>query len=210
MLLFPVVALSAQTINFGSDAPGTVPRGWSVAMTHQGGAPKWEIVADKTAPSKQLKVVGQTSNDPTDGRFPLLIYDHSNLRDGEVSVAFKPIAGKVDSAAGLVWRYKDPNTYYVARANALEDNVVLYKLEKGERIPLPPVGEPSNTYGVPHRVPSGAWSTLRITFKGSFFTVYLNGAKLFDVDDKTFTEAGKVGLWTKADSVTYFDNFEFK
>ncbi|MBZ5698818.1 MAG: DUF1080 domain-containing protein [Acidobacteriia bacterium] len=201
--------MSADTVNFGSDTPGTVPKGWSVNMTHQGGAPKWEVVADKTAPSKKAYVVAQTSKSPDDNRFPLLIYDNSNLKDGEMSVAFKPISGKVDQGAGVVWRYRDPDNYYVARANALEDNVVLYKVEKSQRIPLPPVGQPSNTYGTAHRVPTGVWSTLRVTFKGSLFTVYVNGDKIFDVDDKTFTDAGKVGLWTKSDSVIYFDNFAF-
>src|SRR3989442_952977 len=94
ILLFPVLAVSAETLNFGSDTPGTVPKGWSVFMTHQGGAPKWEVVADKNAPSKKPYVVGQTSKSPDDNRFPLLIYDKSNLTDGEVSVAFKAISGK--------------------------------------------------------------------------------------------------------------------
>src|SRR6266700_3951283 len=104
MVWFPVLALSTD-INFGSDAPGAVPKGWSVFMTHQGGAPKWEVVADKNAPSKKPYVVGQTSKSPDDNRFPLLIYDNSNLKDGEVSVSFKPISGKVDQGAGVVWRY---------------------------------------------------------------------------------------------------------
>ncbi len=210
ILLFAGSALHAATINFGSDTPGAVPQGWSVNMTHPGGAPKWEVVADRTAPSKKGYVVGQTSQSPDDNRFPLLIYDNSNLKDGEVSVAFKPISGKIDQGAGVVWRYKDPDTYYIARANALEDNVVLYKVEKSQRIPLPPIGEPSNSYGIAHHVPTGVWSTLRVTFNGSLFTVYLNGDKIFDVDDKTFTEAGKVGLWTKSDSAIYFDNFAFE
>src|SRR5713101_2946181 len=209
VLLFPVLALSAETINFGSDAPGAVPKGWSVFMTHPGGAPKWEVVADKTAPSKKPYVVGQTSQSPDDNRFPLLIYDNSNVKDGEVSVSFKPISGKIDQGAGVVWRYQNPDTYYIARCNALEDNCVLYKVEKSQRIPLPPVGEPSNTYGIAHRIPTGVWSTLRVTFKGSLFTVYINGDKIFDVEDKTFTDAGKVGLWTKSDSAIYFDNFSF-
>src|SRR6266571_1334612 len=102
ILLFPVLMLGADTINFGSDTPGAVPKGWSVNMTHPGGAPKWEVVADKTAPSKKPFVVGQTSNSPDDNRFPLLIYDNSNLKDGEVSVAFKPISGKIDQGAGVV------------------------------------------------------------------------------------------------------------
>ena len=137
----------------------------------------------------------------------MAIYDKSNLKDVEVSVKFKPVSGKVDKAAGVVLRYRDENTYYIARANANEDNVVLYKVEGGKRISLAPKGTPSNTYGVKHKVPAGAWSTLRVTFRGSLFTVYINDEKLFELEDTTFSQAGKVGLWTKADSVTYFDDF---
>jgi hypothetical protein len=210
ILLFPAFVWGADVVNFRSDAPGTVPRGWSVFMTDKGGDPRWEVVVDRTAPSRSDRVVGQTSTDPTNGRFPLLIHDNSTRRDGDVSVAFKAISGRVDQGAGLVWRYRDPNNYYVARANALEDNVVLYKVEKGARIPLAPVGQPTNTYGLTHYVPNGVWNTLRVSFKASRFTVYVNGQRIFDLDDKTFPEAGKVGLWTKSDSVIYFDNFEFK
>lgn len=209
ILLFAVVALRAETINFDSAKSGALPPGWSSAMTHQGGAPKWEILRDGTAPS-QPNVLAQVSTDKTGGRFPLAVYDKSNLKDGEVSVKFKPVAGTVDQAAGVVWRYRDENTYYIARANALENNVVLYKVEGGKRISLAPKGTPSKTYGVKHKVPSGTWSTLRVTFQGPAFIVYVNGEKLFEVDDTTFTQAGKVGLWTKADSVTHFDDFEFK
>ena len=201
--------LGAETVNFDSDKPGTLPPAWSIAMTHQGGAPQWEVLQDSTAPSKP-NVLAQTSKDATGGRFPLAIYNKSNLKDGEVSVKFKPVSGKVDQAAGVVWRYRDENTYYIARANALEDNVVLYKVEGGKRISLAPKGTPSKTYGVKHKVPSGTWSTLRVTFQGPLLTVYMNGEKLFDVEDSTFTLAGKVSLWTKADSVTYFDDFDFR
>jgi hypothetical protein len=125
-----------------------------------------------------------------------------------LSVKFKAISGSGDQAAGLVWRYKDQDNYYIVRANALEDNVVLYKVEKGERVALAPKGTPSNTYGVKHPVPKQTWSTLSVAFQGNVFTVGFNGQKLFDVEDATFTAAGKAGLWTKADSVIYFDDFQ--
>jgi hypothetical protein len=209
ILTFAAVAIQAETITFDSAKMGALPAEWSSAMTNRGGAPRWEVLQDTTAPS-QPNVLAQTSTDGTDGRFPLAVCDESDLKDGDVSVKFKPISGKVDRAAGVVWRYRDPNTYYVVRANALEDNVVMYKVEGGQRIALAPKGTSPKTYGVKHKVPSGAWSTLRVTFHGPVFTVYLNGERLFEVDDSTFTQAGKVGLWTKADSVTYFDDFEFK
>ncbi len=200
---------SAQTINFDSAPTGSVPPGWTVAMTHTGGAPRWEVLKDNTAPS-QPNVFAQTSNDKTGARFPLAIWDNASFKDGAVSVKFKPVSGRGDQAAGIVWRYQDPDNYYIVRANALENNVVLYKLEKGKRVSLAPKGTPANTYGVKHPVPSGKWSTLRVTAQGSLFTVYFDGQKLFEVEDPTFPNPGKTGLWTKADSVTYFDDFQIE
>lgn len=200
-------ACFAQTVNFDNASPGSVPSGWTVAMTHQGGAPKWEIVKDDSAPSKP-NVFAQVSNDKTGGRFPLAVYEKANVKDGALSVKFKAISGNADQAAGLMWRYKDPDNYYIVRANALEDNVVLYKVEKGQRMALAPKGSPSKTYGVKHPVPKLTWSTLSVAFDGNVFTVSFDGQKLFDVEDSTFAASGKVGLWTKADSVTYFDDFQ--
>jgi hypothetical protein len=127
-----------------------------------------------------------------------------------VSVRFKPVRGAVDRAAGLVWRYRDPDNYYVVRANALEGNVVLYKVADGKRSDLDPRGAGLFTYGKKAEVPSEAWSTLRVVAQGSVFRVFLNGRELFEVEDSTFTGSGKVGVWTKADSVTYFDDLEVK
>jgi hypothetical protein len=196
----------AETVNFDSATPGQVPPGWTVAMTHTGGAPKWEVLKDDTAPTKP-NVFAQVSNDSTSGRFPLAIWEKANFKDGALTVKFKPVSGQEDQAAGMVWRYRDPDNYYIVRANAAENNVVLYKVETGKRSPLAPKGTPPKTYGVKHNVPSGVWSTLRVTFEGNLFSVYFDGTKLFEVEDETFKGAGKVGLWTKADSVTYFDDF---
>ncbi len=121
---------------------------------------------------------------------------------------FKPVSGKEDQAGGLVFRFVDPDNYYVVRANALEDNVVLYKTVAAKRSSLPVKGRTFG-YGVDVDVPSGKWSTLRVEFKGHLFTVFLNGKRLFEVEDDTFKEAGAVGLWTKADSVTLFDDFRY-
>src|SRR6266478_9924960 len=113
----------------------------------------------------------------------MVILNTVNCRDGEVSVKFKTMAGKTDQAAGLVWRYRDPNNYYLVRANALENNVVLYKVERGRRSSIAPKGMPRGTYGMKHKVPSQAWNTLRVTFQGSQFAVYFDGEKLFEVED---------------------------
>jgi hypothetical protein len=201
-------ALRGEVIRFDQAVEGNLPPGWFVAMTHAGGPPKWEIVRDNSAAHPPM-VLAQVSRDPTAGRFPLVIYDRASLRNGEVSVAFKPVDGSVDRAAGIVWRYQNPNNYYIVRANALENNVVLYKVQNGVRLSIAPKGLPSRSYGVKHPVPSSQWSTLRVVFNGSLFTVFMNGDRLFEVEDQTFQEAGKVGLWTKADSVTHFADFTF-
>jgi hypothetical protein len=196
----------AQVIRFDAGTPGKLPPAWSVAMTHDGAPPRWEIVRDESAPSPPY-VLAQLSQDRTAGRFPLAIWDRIVILDGSVSVAFKTVDGVVDQAAGMVWRYQDPNNYYIVRANALENNVVLYKVENGVRASIAPKGLPSRSYGVKHDIPRGQWNTLKIDFHGSSFTIFLNSERLFEVEDQTFAKPGKTGLWTKADSVTYFDEF---
>ena len=132
--------------------------------------------------------------------YPVCIKDDTSLKDGFVEVKFKPISGKTDQAGGLVWRAKDANNYYVARANALEDNVTIYHTVNGRRT------EKKRT---DMKVASNVWHTLRVDFQGKRFTVTLDGKKAIEWDDETFKEAGKVGVWTKADSVTLFDDFTY-
>jgi 3-keto-disaccharide hydrolase len=196
----------AEVIRFDGGVPGRLPSGWTVAMTHAGAAPRWEIVRDESAPRPPY-VLAQLSRDSTAGRFPLAIWDRIPVRDGAVSVAFKTVDGTVDQAAGIIWRYQDPNNYYIVRADALENNVVLYKVENRVRLSIAPKGLPSRSYGVKREVPRLRWNTLKIAFKDSSFTVFLNEERLFEANDRTFTKAGKTGLWTKSDSVTYFDEF---
>jgi hypothetical protein len=196
----------AQTvvIDFNKDELGKTPKGFSTALTGKGSAGMWQVVKDESAPSKP-NVLAQTDMDKTSYRFPLCVYDSLVAKDVDVSVKFKPVKGKEDQAAGIVWRYKDKNNYYIVRANAMENNVVLYKVENGKRTDLPLVGM-GLTYGMKTKVPSGVWGTLRVVASGDLFQVYYNGKKLYDVKDNTFTEAGEVGLWTKADSYTLFDD----
>jgi hypothetical protein len=192
------------TYNFDGDAAGKIAVKFHGALTGGGANCEWLVKADPTAPSPP-NVLAQTSADDTSYRFPLAINDEGSFHDLEMSVRFKPVSGGGDQAAGLVWRLKDANNYYIERANALEANVVLYKVENGERADLPLKGE-GRTYGKKVKVPSGQWSTLGVTAQGKQFTVHFNGEKLYQVEDETFKDAGKVGLWTKADSVTYFDD----
>lgn len=203
------LAQGVKTWSFDQDAAGKSPSGFQAARTGQGAEGEWVVEATPDAPSEP-NVVKQASTDATSYRFPVLVVTGLQAKDGALSVRFKALSGKVDQAAGLVWRYQDENNYYVVRANAREDNVVLYKVEKGKRASLAPRGTPAGTYGVKHEVPGQTWASLRVTFRGPVFTVYLNEKKLFEVEDQTFTAEGKVGVWTKADSVTLFDDLKLE
>lgn len=207
LFLFGVL-LNAQTINFDNDEAGKVPKGFTTALTGKGAEGVWVVLKDYTAPTKP-NVLAQTDMDDTGYRFPLCIYDNFSSKNVDVSVKFKPVKGDGDRAAGIVWRYKDKGNYYIVRANALENNVVLYKIENGKRTDLPLVSK-GRTYGENVKVPANEWSELRVYAKDNLFDVYLNGKKIFSVKDSTFTKEGKVGVWTKADSYTLFDDFTFK
>jgi hypothetical protein len=188
------VAALASVVNFDNLPIGSAPAGWTATQTGTGNA-KWTIEKDDSAPSKSnvLKQSGQAT-------YPVCLKDDTNLRDGFVEVKFKSISGREDQAGGLVWRAKDSNNYYVARANALEDNVTIYHTISGRR---------TEKKRASMKVASNQWHVLRVEFQGTHFTVLLNGAKALDWDDDTFKDAGKVGVWTKADSVTVFDDFSY-
>lgn len=192
--------LAIQTVNF--DRSTALPDGWISGVTGHGAA-KWEVVADGSAPSPP-NVLRQSG----EATFCWAVDTTQKLQNGFAEVKIKPISGKEDQAGGLVWRFKDASNYYVARANALEGNVVLYKTVDGKRSSLQVKGRMFG-YGVDTKVPKGKWSTLRVEFAGNLFTVLLEGKKLFEVEDDTFMDAGAVGLWTKADSVTLFDDLAY-
>src|SRR5712671_2635123 len=194
--------MSDNTVSFENAQIGATPEGWTATLTGKGD-PKWTVERDETAPSKQ-KVLKQSGR----ATYPLLLKNDTNIKDGFIEVKFKAIAGSQDRAGGVVWRARDANNYYVVRPNALEDNVVLYKTVNGVRSSLDLVGQKGG-YGVKTAVPANQWHTLRIEFAGPRFNVVFNGKPLFAVEDATFQEAGMVGLWTKADSVTLFTGFAY-
>jgi hypothetical protein len=191
-----VAALVGQTvtIDFDKDQVGKAPGGWTATQTGTGAA-KWSVVQDSTAPSKPnvLKQSGVAT-------YPVCLRDDSNIKNGFVEVKFKSLSGKEDQAGGLVWRAKDANNYYVARANALEDNVTIYHTINGRRT------EKKRTN---MKVAPNEWHSLRVDFQGNHFTVMFDGKKAIDWDDDTFKDAGMVGVWTKADGVTLFDDFSY-
>jgi len=167
-------------------------------MTNRGGTPRWEIFRDHTAPT-QPYVLAQLSNDMAANRTPLAILDNFRLRDGDVSVRIKPVAGRQDPGGGLVWRYRDENNYYLVRANVVQNTVAVEKVENGRRWALIP--------GVRHDIPLNTWSILKVSARGRRFQIYVDHRRIVEGEDNTFTGAGKVGLCTMGDSVTYFDDF---
>jgi hypothetical protein len=190
-----------RKVDFNQDAVEQPPKGFEFGNTAGVGKPgHWVVQVDGAN-----KVLAQTDPDPTRPRFPVAVITDLAAADVDLSVRFKPISGQIDQAGGLVWRYQNQDNYYIVRANALEHNVVLYKVEGGKRMDLPLKGE-GRTYGKKTEVPADQWSTLRVVANGPLFEVYFNGAKLYEVEDDTFSAPGKVGLWTKADSVTQFDD----
>ena len=202
VFLLEVADMSNHAVSFESNQTGLVPDGWTATLTGSGD-PKWTVESDATAPSKS-NVLRQSGR----ATYPLILKNDTSIKDGFVEMKFKAVAGSQDRAAGIVWRAKDANNYYVTRANALEDNVVLYKTVNGVRSPLEIVGRKGG-YGIDVPVPANTWHSLRIDFKASRFRVSFNGKQLFEVEDSTFTDSGKVGLWTKADSVTLFDEVNY-
>ena len=184
--------------DFEDAEAGAPPPGFSFALTGGGRPVRWVVLEDPSSPAGP-KVLAETSKDRTSDRFPLAILDGFEARDVAVSVRFKPVSGAVDQAAGLVVRLRDPRNYYIARANALEGNVRLYRVVDGRRTQFAGVDVP---------VPRDRWQTLGLRVAGERFEVSLDGRTLFSATDRTFAEAGRIGLWTKADSLTHFDGFE--
>lgn len=203
VLVVSAAAVLAQTrtFDFTQDAVGQPPKGFEFGHTANEGRPgQWVVRAEGSN-----KYLAQTDADATRSRFPVAVVAEVAARDVDLSVRFRPVAGRVDQAAGLVWRYQNQDNYYLVRANALENNVVLYKVQNGRRADLPLKGE-GRTYGKDSKVPRGQWGTLRVVARGPLFEIYHDGRRLFAVEDSTFPQAGKVGVWTKADSVTEFDD----
>lgn len=188
---------TGKIIDFDRATLGKMPQGWSAAITNGGSVPRWQVLRDRSAPT-QPYVLALASSDKPD-RSPLAILDTIAVRDADVSVRLKPLTGHEAAAGGLVFRYRDANNYYVARANSLDHTVALFKVQNGQSSP---VGS-----GVRHDIPANAWSILKVSVRGGKFQVYVNHRRVLQAQDTTFQNTGKVGLWTKGDSVTYFDDF---
>jgi len=190
----PTIAFAATTVDFDADAVGTLPAGWTAGSTG-GGTPKWSVTAAPTAPTAP-NVLKQTGT----GTFPWCVKTDVAIADGFVEVKLEPLAGKEDQAGGLVWRWKGGDSYYLARVNALENNIGLYYVEHGRRKQLKSADV---------EVLRNVWHRLRVEFRGTHIQVLFNGKPYIETDDRHINGAGAVGVWTKADSVTEFDDFSY-
>jgi hypothetical protein len=186
-----------RTFRFGKEDAGKVPAGWTAAKTGKGDGSVWKVVADNTAPSKTGFALAQTAAGPN-ALFNLCVVDDTKYKDLEARVAFKAVKGEKDQGGGIVWRYQDAGNYYVARMNPLEDNFRVYKVVAGKRS--------KEFQDATVKVPVNTWHMLKITMKGDHIECYLDGKKYLDAKDDTFKTAGKVGLWSKADAQTSFDD----
>jgi hypothetical protein len=201
-LAFCLVAIAAQDKaqsarwSFEDPKAGELPKGWTAAKTGSGPGSVWKVIEDSSAPNGS-KVLAQTSSDGPNPLFNLCVADETSYSDLDLTVSFKAVKGEKDQGGGPVWRYKDANNYYIARMNPLEDNYRLYKVVAGKR---------SQLGSAEVMAAAGKWHTIRIVQKGNQIQCYLNGKLHLDVKDDTFKDAGKIGLWTKADAVTSFDD----
>jgi hypothetical protein len=196
-LALALPAGKAASYNFDQASLGSLPSNFISSRTGGGDLGTWAVLSDTTQPSKP-NVLAQTSTDSTDYRFPMAVLNDGVFKDFELSVRFKSVSGSVDQAGGLVFRYKDENNYYVVRANALEDNYRLYHVINGRRQQF----AAANITVTPKQ-----WHELKVVCIGNQITCFFEGNQLIQSTDDTFKDAGRVGMWTKADSVTYFDDF---
>ena len=199
------ISASDTIFTFEQSKTGQLPGNWSQYYTgKQGEQANWQVLE-----VSGNKVLAQLTSKNPDYHFNNIVFDKITTKNVEMEVNIKAVSGHKDQGGGLIWRFSDAGNYYVVRANPLEDNVVLYKVENGIRTDLPLLGK-GKTYGVDVKKIGKKWNTLKLIVENNIFTVYLNGEELFKVKDETFVKAGKIGLWTKADAVSYFDDFKIK
>ena len=190
---------SETEFSFENVSTGKLPAGWKIEATNPGKElADWQVVTDKTAPSGQ-KVLSLLKTNNYGSTYNLCWTDKISFTDGEVEVKFKANSGREDQGGGVIWRAQDRDNYYIARMNPLENNFRIYFVKDAHRKMLA---------SARIEIPTGEWHELEITHRGTEIAGYIDGKKLLELEDNTFPEAGGVGLWTKADAATSFDEFE--
>jgi hypothetical protein len=204
LVIFP--GLSAETITFDGVKPGTMPPFWTATSTHGGVPAQWEVIRDPRAPTRQ-NVLAQVSPAAAESEYPLAIYDRAQCTDGDLSVKFKITGGRHAETAGIVWRYQDQNNYYLLDFSADENRIVLYRVQDGQRRPIPILGTKPGSTGLRHEIHLNQWYVAKVTFQGSRVRVSFGNRRLFDAVDTGIQTQGKTGLWTKAGTMAEFDDY---
>lgn len=189
----------AEVVNFDGAKPGYIPSGWSVTSTNGAHPPRWAVQSDSTAPSRPY-VLAQIPGRSAKSDINIALFDKKTCKDADLSVDLKLVSGKWEQAAGLVWRFQDTANYYFALASADEDRVGIYKNSNNVISMLAHAS-------APHRIDDKDWNLLKVIVRGQRFMLFFGHRKLLDTLDASLTRTGKTGLWTKADTIAYFDNF---
>ena len=204
-LVLPAIA-AEHKFDFGAVPTGQAPPGFRSALTGMGKPGDWKILLDDVPPAlaplttdapavTKQAVLAQTAQDPTDEHFPVLIYEEETFADFKLTARFKTVTGAAEQMAGIVFRVQDETNYYVVRASSLGNSFRFYKIVNGER---------GNWFGTEVQIPSGVWHEIGVECKGSQMWCWLDGKQMMPtITDGTFLR-GKVGFWTKSDSVSYF------
>ena len=205
-LLLMGIFSGASTVNFDGVNPGSLPPYWTSTMTHPGRPPHWAVAPDGSAPSRH-NVFAQLSSDLGRARLPMAIYDKVTCLDGDLTAKFKIIKGREAATAGVVWRFQDPNNYYYLQFSADQKTITFYRMQNGHAQAIPVIGGDSKVPGIAHEIRSDQWYIVRVLYTGSHVKVWFGNRRLFEAEDAGLLTNGKTGLWTKGDTVAYFDDF---
>jgi hypothetical protein len=198
---------SGGVVNFDKLKPGSFPPYWTATSTESADHARWEILYDKTAPSRG-NVFAQLSGAARDAEFPMAVYDRVICRDGDLSIKFKIVPNnRRVKAAGIVWRYQDPQNYYLLELSVDQRNIVLYRMQNGQLHPVPVLHSRTADVGVSRELRTGQWYETKVVFRGDHFKVLFDNRELFYADDSSLSNPGKTGIWTRGGTVAFFDDY---
>jgi hypothetical protein len=203
---FGVFNRSVESADFDKDPPNVAPVNWSFAQSHRGQPGRWIVRPDANAPSTP-NVLAQLAADPVPGRHALALLDKGYCKNGDLSASMKIISGRNTQTGGLIWRYQDPDNYYMLEVSADRDLIAVIRMQDGKSVPVAKLGPGLRAQQVSHKIEPMDWNTLRVTFQNTRMTVYFDHRKVMDADDAVLLKPGKTGLWTRGDTIAYFDNF---
>ena len=196
-----ISAFGAESADYDAARQGQLPPGWSAPSSH-----KWEVRSDKTAPSHPNIFRGESAP-AQEAEIPLALFDKVVCRDGDLSVKFRIETAPRGNAAGIVWRYQDPNNYYLLSLSADEKNIVLHRIRNGVAEVVSTSGGRPATVGVSEDIRPGQWHVVKVAFRGPKVTVFYGNRSIFTADDSGLLAPGRTGLWVKGAKGAAFDDF---